>query len=147
MPTETPEPNKNLKPGQINFDLIPIDWALTPLQGKRAYVAGWTTQPYSIEEIKREFNQGKATGVGLITGVWSNSGGLVWVDIDGTEAIKGLEELAGAPISAAFPPTLTISSGKEGRQRMLFSVPAAKLDLLPDKATLKIGSPIFRNLI
>ena len=48
MPTETPEPNKHLKAGEINFDLIPTDWALTPLQGKRAYVAGWTTQPYSI---------------------------------------------------------------------------------------------------
>ena len=146
MPTETPEPNKHLKAGEINFDLIPTDWALTPLQGKRAYVAGWTTQPYSIDEIKREFNEGKATGVGLITGVWSNSGGLVWVDIDGTAAIKDLEELAGAPISAAFPPTLTISSGKPDRQRMLFSVPAAKLKLLPDKATIKIGIPSFEIL-
>ena len=96
MPTASPESNNHLKPGEINFDLIPKDWALTPLQGKRAYIAGWTTQPYSVEEIKREFDQGKATGVGLITGVWSNSGGLVWVDIDGTEAIKDLEELAGA---------------------------------------------------
>ena len=146
MTTATPEPNNHLKAGEINFDLIPIDWALTPLQGKRAYVAGWTTQPYSIDEIKREFDQGKATGVGLITGVWSNEGGLVWVDIDGTDSIKDLEELAGAPLSAAFPPTLTISSGKKDRQRMLFSVPAAKLKLLPDKATIKIGIPSFEIL-
>ena len=147
MPTETPEPNKHLKAGEINFDLIPTDWALTPLQGKRAYVAGWTTQPYSIDEIKREFDQGKATGVGLITGVWSNSGGMIWVDIDGTGAIKDLEELAGAPISAAFPPTLTISSVKPDRQRMLFSVPAAKLKLLPDKATIKIGIPSLKSYL
>ena len=146
MTTATPEPNNHLKAGEINFDLIPPDWALTPLQGKRAYVAGWTTQPYSIDEIKREFDQGKATGVGLITGVWSNEGGLVWVDIDGTDSIKDLEELAGAPISAAFPPTLTISSGKKDRQRMLFSVPTAKLKLLPDKATIKIGVPSFEIL-
>ena len=146
MPTATPEPNNHLKAGEINFDLIPPDWALTPLQGKRAYVAGWTTQPYSIDEIKREFDQGKATGVGLITGVWSNEGGLVWVDIDGTDSIKDLEELAGAPLSAAFPPTLTISSGKKDRQRMLFSVPTAKLKLLPDKATIKIGVPSFEIL-
>ena len=146
MPTATPEPNNHLKPGELNFNLIPKDWALTPLQGKRAYVAGWTTQPYSVEEIKREFDQGKATGVGLITGVWSNEGGLVWVDIDGTDSIKELEELAGAPISAAFPPTLTISSGKKDRQRMLFSIPAAKLKLLPDKATIKIGIPSFEIL-
>ena len=146
MPTATPEPNNHLKAGEINLNLIPKDWALTPLQGKRAYIAGWTTQPFSIEEIKREFDQGKATGVGLITGVWSNEGGLVWVDIDGTESIKDLEELAGAPISAAFPPTLTISSGKKDRQRMLFSVPTAKLKLLPDKATIKIGVPSFEIL-
>ena len=146
MSIATPEPNNHLKAGEINFDLIPKDWALTPLQGKRAYVAGWTTQPYSVEEIKREFDQGKATGVGLITGVWSNEGGLVWVDIDGTDSIKDLEELAGAPISAAFPPTLTISSGKKDRQRMLFSIPAAKLKLLPDKATIKIGIPAFEIL-
>ena len=146
MPTATPEPNNHLKAGEINFDLIPKDWALTPLQGKRAYVAGWTTQPYSVEEIKHEFDQGKATGVGLITGVWSNEGGLVWVDIDGTDSIKDLEELAGAPISAAFPPTLTISSGNKDRQRMLFSIPAAKLKLLPDKDTIKIGIPSFEIL-
>ena len=146
MSTATPEPNKHLKAGEVNFDFIPRDWALTPLQGKRAYIAGWTSQPYTIDQIKREFDQGKATGIGLITGVWSNEGGLVWVDIDGPAAIKDLEELAGAPISAAFPPTLTISSGKEARQRMLFSVPTNKLKLLPDKATIKIGIPSFEIL-
>ena len=146
MSTATPEPNKHLKAGEINFDFIPRDWALTPLQGKRAYIAGWTSQPYTLDQIKREFDQGKATGVGLITGVWSNEGGLVWVDIDGPAAIKDLEELAGAPLSAAFPPTLTISSGKEARQRMLFSVPTNKLKLLPDKATIKIGIPSFEIL-
>ena len=146
MTTSSPEPNKSLKAGEINFDFIPRDWALTPLQGKRAYIAGWTSQPYTLDQIKREFDQGKATGVGLITGVWSNEGGLVWVDIDGPAAIKELEELAGAPLSAAFPPTLTISSGKEARQRMLFSIPAKKLSLLPDKATIKIGIPSFEIL-
>ena len=67
MSTATPEPNKHLKAGEINFDYIPRDWALTPLQGKRAYIAGWTSQPYTLDQIKREFDQGKATGVGLIT--------------------------------------------------------------------------------
>ena len=123
MATANPNPKKNLKAGEINLGYIPIDWALTPLQGKRAYIPNWPSQPYSIEEIKRELNQGKATGVGLITGVWSNSNGLVWVDIDGTDAIKPLEELAGTSLEGAFPPTLTISSGKPDRRRMLFSIP------------------------
>ena len=135
-----------VQPGEINLDYIPSDWPLTPLIEKRAYVANWTDQPYTIEQIKSEIEQGKATGVGLITGQWSNEGGLLWVDIDGPDAIPELEELAGAPLSAIFPPTLTISSGKEGRQRMLYSIPTSKISLLPDKATIKIGIPSFEIL-
>lgn len=149
MTTATPEPQrprKHLKPGQIDLDLIPIDWALTPLNGKRAYQAGWTQNPCTIEQIQRELEEGRATGVGLITGQWSNEGGLIWADIDGPEAIPALQELAGGPIDVIFPPTLTISSGKEGRMRMLYSVPASKIALLPDKATIKIGVPSFEIL-
>jgi hypothetical protein len=147
--TSAPEPRppkKQLKPGQINLDLIPKDWALTPLQGKRAYVAGWTQKPFSVDEIRAELEEGRASGVGLITGQWSNEGGLVWVDIDGPDAIPALEALAGGPLATVLPPTLSISSGKEGRQRLLYSVPSAKLGLLPDKATIKIGVPSFEIL-
>ena len=149
MTTATPEPQrprKHLKPGQIDLDLIPPDWALTPLNGKRAYVAGWTQSPYSPEQIRQELDQGRATGVGLMTGQWSNEGGLIWVDIDGPDAIPALEELAGGPLDVIFPPTLTISSGKPGRQRMLYSVPSAKMQMLPDRATIKIGIPSFEIL-
>ena len=149
MTTATPEPQrprKHLKPGQIDLDLLPADWALTPLNGKRAYVPGWTQTPYSAEKIQQELDQGRATGVGLLTGEWSNEGGLIWVDIDGPDAIPALEELAGGSVDVIFPPTLTISSGKEGRMRMLYSVPAAKISLLPDKATIKIGIPSFEIL-
>jgi len=143
---EPQRPRKHLRAGQIDLDLIPIDWALTPLNGKRAYVAGWTQSPYSIEQIQRELEEGRATGIGLLTGQWSNEGGLIWADIDGPEAIPALEELAGGPIDVVFPPTLTISSGKEGRMRMLYSIPASKMSLLPDKATIKIGIPSFEIL-
>jgi len=143
---EPQRPRKHLKPGQIDLDLIPIDWALTPLNGKRAYLPGWTQSPLSTEQIQRELEEGRATGVGLITGQWSNEGGLIWVDIDGPEAIPELEKLAGGPLDCVFPPTLTISSGKEGRMRMLLSVPTAKISLLPDKATIKIGIPSFEIL-
>jgi P4 family phage/plasmid primase-like protien len=145
----TPEPQpprKHLSPGQIDLGLIPQDWALTPLSGKRAYVAGWTSQPYSIAQVQQELDSGRATGVGLMTGQWSNEGGLIWADIDGPEAIPALEELAGGPLDVIFPRTLTISSGKPGRQRMLYSVPASKISMLPDKATLKIDVPAFEIL-
>ena len=148
MPTESPEkqPNFNIVAGEINLDLIPPDWALTPLRDKKAYIAGWPSQPYTIDQIKREVEDGKATGIGLITGQWSNEGGLLWIDIDGSEAIPELEKLGGGSLSEIFPPTLTISSGKKDRQRMLFSIPTSKLGLLPDKATIKIGIPSFEIL-
>ena len=126
--------------------MIPPDWALTPLRDKKAYIAGWPSQPYTIDQIKREVEDGKATGIGLITGQWSNEGGLLWVDIDGSEAIPELEKLGGGSLAEIFPPTLTISSGKKDRQRKLFSIPTAKLGLLPDKATIKIGIPSFEIL-
>ena len=141
------EPSKyHLKAGEINLDLIPPGWALTPLRDKRAYVAGWPSQPYTIEQVKRELEEGQATGIGLITGQWSNEGGLLWVDIDGPEAIPELEKLGGGPISSIFPPTLSISSGKKDRIRMLFSISAQKIPLLPEKATIKIGVPSFEIL-
>ena len=149
MTTATPEPNrphKHLNPGQINLDLIPPDWALTPLREKRAYIGGWTSSPYTIEQIRKELDEGRATGVGLMTGQFSNEGGLIWADIDGEEAIPALEELGGGPLYTIFPPTLTISSGKPGKLRMLYSIPNSKVSLLPDKATIKIGQFPFELL-
>ena len=143
---EPQRPRKHLSPGQIDLGLIPLDWALTPLREKRAYVPGWTSQPYSIDQIRKELDEGRATGVGLLSGQWSNEGALIWADVDGPEAIPALEELVGGPIDVIFPPTLTISSGKPGRMRMLYSVPASKIPLLPDKATIKIGIPSFEIL-
>lgn len=131
-------PKRELNPGEINLELIPKDWALTPLNGKRAYVGGWTTNPYTLNQIKEELDAGRATGVGLLSGQHCNEYGLIWVDIDGEEAIPVIEALGGGPLDAIFPPTLTITSGKPGKSRMLFRVPNGKIDLLPDKATLKL---------
>ncbi len=148
MTTEAPEkqPNDQIIAGEINLDLIPSDWPLTPLRDKRAYIAGWPSQPYTKDQIKCELEAGNATGIGLITGQWSNEGGLIWVDIDGSDAIPELEKLGGGPLSQIFPPTLTISSGKKDRQRMLFSIPTSKIGILPDKATIKIGISSFEIL-
>jgi putative DNA primase/helicase len=139
--TATPEPkppHKHLAPGQINLDLIPVDFPLTPLQGKKAYLPGWTQDPKTIGEIKRELEEGRATGVGLLCGQWSNDLALIFVDIDGEDAIPVIEELGGGPLSEIFPPTLTITSGKPGKLRMLFQVPPNRVNQLPDKATIKV---------
>ena len=141
MTTATPEPkppHKHLAPGQINLDLIPVDFPLTPLQGKKAYLPGWTQDPKTIGEIKRELEEGRATGVGLLCGQWSNDLALIFVDIDGEDAIPAIEALGGGSLSEIFPPTLTITSGKPGKLRMLFQVPPNRINQLPDKATIKV---------
>lgn len=131
-------PRKALLPGQIDLSYISNDWPLTPLKGKKAYVPGWTKTPFTISEIKTELEEGRATGVGLLCGQFCNEYGLLFVDIDGPEAIPEIEKLGGGPLDAIFPPTLTISSGKEGKLRMLFRIPSDRIDQLPDKATIKV---------
>lgn len=141
MTTAKPEPTPPRKPlssGQIDLSFVPSDWPLTPLQGKKAYIAGWPKNPFTISEIARELEEGRATGVGLLCGQFCNEYGLLFVDIDGPEAIPEIEKLGGGPLSTIFPPTLTITSGKTGKQRMLFRIPANKIDQLPDKATIKV---------
>ena len=138
MSTAVPDPDKNLNPGEVNPDYIPHDWPLTPLQGKKAYIPGWTKNPFTLAEIKKELKSGKATGVGLLCGQFCNEYGLIFVDIDGKEAIPAIEELGGGPLDTIFPPTLTVSSGKEGKLRMLFRVPVARINEIPNKATIKL---------
>ena len=138
MSTASPDPDKSLKPGEVNPDLIPHDWPLTPLQGKKAYVPGWTKNPFTLAEIKKELKSGKATGVGLLCGQFCNEYGLIFVDVDGEEAIPAIEALGGGSIDKIFPPTLTISSGKKGKFRMLFRVPVARINEIPNKATIKV---------
>jgi P4 family phage/plasmid primase-like protien len=139
--TATPEPkppHKHLTAGQINLSLIPADFPLTPLQGKKAYLPGWTQDPKTVAEIKQELDEGRATGVGLLCGQWSNDLALIFVDIDGEEAIPAIEALGGGLLEEIFPPTLTITSGKPGKLRMLFQVPPSRVNQLPDKATIKV---------
>ena len=141
MTTAAPEPTppqKHLSPGQINLDLLPVDFPLTPLRGKKAYLPGWTSDPKTVAEIRKELDEGRATGVGLLCGQWSNELALIMVDVDGEEAIPAIEALGGGPVNSIFPPTLTIGSGKPGRFRMVFRVPSSKVQQLPDKATLKV---------
>ena len=139
MTSEPNPPRKHLGPGQINLDLIPVDFPLTPLRGKKAYLPGWTTDPKTLNEIKKELEEGRATGVGLLCGQWSNELALIMVDIDGEEAIPEIESLGGGCLESIFPPTLTVSSGRAGRMRMVFRVPTDKIQFIPDKATIKVG--------
>jgi phage/plasmid-associated DNA primase len=131
-----------LLPGQINLDLIPADFPLTALRDKKAYLPNWPNSPLTLTEIKKELDSGRATGVGLICGQFSNELALIMVDVDGKDAIPEIEALGGGSIDEIFPPTLAISSGKEGRFRLLFRVPTSRIQEIPDKATLRVdGAP------
>jgi len=114
-----------LQPGEINLDLIPDDWALTPIGDKKnPYVAAWQNHPFTKEEIAKELESGKAKAVGLISGNWYNSPDtLVWVDVDGESVWPVIEKMSGtSDTSVSLPPTLTILSGRPGRERRLYRV-------------------------
>lgn len=114
----------SLKPGEIRLDYLPVDWPLTPLgPNKDPYIAGWQKKPFSTKEIEEEILKGECKAVGLLGGpVYNYPYGLVWIDIDGPTVYQLVEELADLDFAAALPPTLTICSGKEGRERRLYKV-------------------------
>jgi phage/plasmid-associated DNA primase len=114
----------SLKPGEIRLDYIPVDWPLTPLgANKDPYVVGWQAKPFSVHEIEEELTTGRCKAIGLLGGpVYNHPYGLIWVDVDGPSVYKLVEELAGTSFKDALPPTLTVFSGKEGRERRLYKL-------------------------
>lgn len=120
--------NKNsmaLLPGQIRLDFISMDWPLTPLGAKKdPYIQGWQSRPFGLNEIEEELVGGLCKAVGLISGpCFNHPYGLVWVDIDGPSVYPLVTKLADETnFNVALPPTLTICSGKEGRERKLYKV-------------------------
>tara|TARA_R100001079_G_scaffold23988_1_gene12053 strand:- start:42389 stop:45112 length:2724 start_codon:yes stop_codon:yes gene_type:complete len=135
-----------LQPGEINLNYIPDDWALTPIgDHKNPYINAWKNHPYDKTQIQKELESGQAKAVGLIAGNhYNNPFTLVWVDIDGESVWPVIEELSGTSnISLSLPPTLTILSGKPGRERKLYQVPKSdKKHLLRSKYATK---PVVPN--
>jgi hypothetical protein len=96
---------------------LPQDWALTPVNQKKAYFAGWQQTGLARGSIEQEINSGKADGFGILTG--ELSGGLIAIDCDGHEPHARFKAVLGGEI----PETISFASGKEGRAQYLFSVP------------------------
>ena len=115
----------SILPGEINLDLIPVDWPLTPISDrKNPYLPGWQNKPQTTEDIRKELEKGVAKAVGLISGpVYNEPYGLIWVDVDGPTVYDTIKDESGLPISDALPCTLTICSGREGRERKLYKIP------------------------
>ena len=114
-----------LKPGQIRLEFISMDWPLTPLGARKdPYIQGWQIKPFSVKEIEAEILSGDCKAVGLISGpCFNNPYGLVWVDVDGLSVYPLVKQLAEeTDFDKALPPTLTICSGKAGRERKLYKL-------------------------
>ncbi len=103
--------------------LLPENWPLVPVKGKRPYQKEWTSNNYDRLEILTELQSGKATGVGLKLG-----NGLLAIDIDGESAAKLLVKLAGENSLTDFSRTTAWTSGRQGRKQCLFSVPEKDWD-------------------
>ena len=117
-----------LRPGEVRLDLISAEWPLTPLGGnKDPYIPGWQNNPCSVNEIEGEILTGKCKAIGLLSGpVYNLPYGLVWVDVDGPSVYNLIEDLAGDGADKVLPKTLTILSGKVGRERKLYRLPREK---------------------
>lgn len=115
---------KILSPGEIVLHWIPKNWPLTPLGAfKNAYITDWQNKPLSIEDISDEINEGRCKAIGVLGGPCFNERfGLVWVDVDGQSVQSKVEELSHLSYEDALPPTLTICSGRPGRERRLYKV-------------------------
>ena len=119
----------SLRPGEIRLDFIPLDWPLTPLGARKdPYITGWQGKPFGLREIEEEILAGDCKAIGLIGGpAYNHPYGLVWVDIDGPSVYNLVTELADeTDFDKALPPTLTICSGKLGRERKLYKLTREK---------------------
>lgn len=116
---------KYLNPGEIVLNWIPKHWPLTPIGlNKNAYILNWQNNPRTVEEIQDEITVGRCKAVGLLSGpCFNHNYGLLWVDVDGPSVKDKVEELSHQAYHQALPNTLTISSGKEGRERRLYQLP------------------------
>lgn len=123
---------KILAPGEIKLSWCPRDWPLTPLGAKKnPYISGWQNNPMSAEEIQAEMLEGSCKAVGLIAGPCFNLNyGLIWADVDGPTVQPLIESLSHVEYSIAFPPTLTVCSGKPGRERKLYKIFRDQQDVL-----------------
>jgi hypothetical protein len=102
------------------LELIPQDWALTPLRGNKApYRSAWQHEPpLTRTQIIPEIESGLAQGYGIRTGTVSD--GIVAIDFDGASAMQKALELSGWE---PLPDTVSFTSNRTGREQRLYLIP------------------------
>jgi predicted P-loop ATPase len=114
---------------------LPPEWIYTPCGDKKAPTyRNWQNIAYSCDGLKNCFEEGvfagaityghlllqasKVHAIGVLCG--APSGGLLAFDHDGDSADEVIDKLCG---DVEPPPTITVSSGKEGRYCSFYRVP------------------------
>jgi uncharacterized protein (DUF927 family) len=114
-----------------SLQTIPIDWALTPVNGNKIpYTVGWQKTPVPRDSISIEIDSGQAQGFGILTG--KLSGGIMAIDCDGHIPHQRFKDI----LESNIPHTVSFTSGKDGRAQYLFTVPEEHWEGIKSK---KIG--------
>jgi predicted P-loop ATPase len=115
---------------------LPDEWGLVAVDGnKRAYHNAWQRNPLTKQAAAAEIRAGNAKAIGAIAG--PASGGLLFVDHDGISATAELERL-GLPLSS-LPPSVGVTSGKDGRFQILYRVPEQFWSAMRGRRVFKTG--------
>jgi Bifunctional DNA primase/polymerase, N-terminal len=115
-----------------SLQTIPIDWALTPVNGNKIpYTTGWQKTPVPRDSITIDINSGQAQGFGILTG--KLSGGIMAIDCDGHIPHQLFKDI----LESDIPHTVSFTSGKDGRAQYLFTIPEEHWDVIKTK---KIGN-------
>jgi predicted P-loop ATPase len=115
---------------------LPEGWGFVAVDGhKRAYQKAWQQHPLTREQMAAEISAGRAQAIGVIAG--PTSGGLLFVDHDGLSATEKLEEL-GLPLRD-LPKSLAMTSGRDGRFQIIYSIPDTYWPALRGRRVFKTG--------
>lgn len=115
---------------------LPDQWGFVAVSGnKRAYQDDWPNNPLTKHQAAAEIKAGRAKAIGAIAG--PTSGGLLFVDHDGLSATTKLEEL-GLPLRD-LPKSLAMTSGRDGRFQIIYSVPEQFWHAMKGRRVFKTG--------
>jgi hypothetical protein len=115
---------------------LPDQWGFVAVSSnKRAYQDDWPNNPLTKGQAAAEIKAGRARAIGAIAG--PTSGGLLFVDHDGLSATTKLEEL-GLPLRD-LPKSLAMTSGRDGRFQIIYSVPEQFWHAMKGRRVYKTG--------
>ena len=115
---------------------LPDEWGFVAVSSnKRAYQEDWPKNPLTKQQAAAEIKAGRAKAIGAIAG--PTSGGLLFVDHDGLSATTKLEEL-GLPLRD-LPKSLAMTSGRDGRFQIIYSVPEQFWHAMKGRRVFKTG--------